>query len=97
MATLKARLQPVEVTWHDAASEGGWRDLKDYRSTPLVQCRTVGFLSRYDKKSIQVVHTRSTPRRQDVSGGKKPTLDQERVVDSMTIPRQWAIRVRALR
>ena len=91
---MKAKLQPVEVTWHDATSEGGWNSLKEYRARPLAKCRTLGFLSRYDRRAIQVVQTRSPAKPKD---GQKPNLDEERVVDCMTIPRQWATRVRVLR
>ena len=95
MATLKAKLQPVEVLWNDATSEGGWRSVKDHRATRLVPCRTLGFLTRWDTKVVQVIQTRSVSKKPQL--GEKQNLGDVRGTDSMTIPREWAIRVRVLR
>ena len=94
MATLKAKLQRVEVTWKDATSDGGWSDVKNYRTKSTPECKTIGYLSRYDHEVIQLVQTRVVPPR---TLTPKPTFDEQRVTDSLTIPRQWAIRVRIVR
>ena len=75
----------VEVTWHDAHSDGGgWGDADVVASAVIAPyvVRSVGFLIGSDKRGVVVAQSRA-----ELSG---------RVTDTMTIPRGMVRRVRRL-
>ena len=56
------KLPKVEVIWHDAATCGGWRSLKRYQDEEsLIECRAVGYMTKKNKKEVQVVQQISKP------------------------------------
>lgn len=49
----------VKVTWHDAAaSDNRWTNLEDLiEGHSIVECTTVGFLTKDNKEEVQVVQS----------------------------------------
>ena len=76
--------QAVQVTWHDAKSQGGgWREIKDlaqFARGPF-ECSSVGWLLKRNKKEIILAQTLS-----------KSGLG----TDTITIPRGFIWKVRHL-
>lgn len=53
------QFQHVEVTWDDATSHSGWHD-ENSCEIELQECKTVGYVYRVTKKSLQLAPTKAT-------------------------------------
>jgi hypothetical protein len=74
-------LKLVEVDWLDAMSDSRWQGFDDAREAQLVECKTVGRLTKNTKKEIQVAASIN------MVGA---------VGDITTIPQAWVKKVRFL-
>ena len=75
------KLQLVEVTWWDAASDGRWKTFEDTRAEArdgLLECQTVGYLVKVGKHALTIAQTRN-------SNGK--------IGGDWSIPRRWVVKV----
>jgi len=73
----------VEIVWIDSCTSGRWRTLDDYQDNEgLVECHSIGYMTKKNKKEVQVV--------QQISR-------EARVADSITIPRSCIKKIRRLK
>lgn len=85
---MKAELQPVEIRWVDAANMHGWQRRDELEGDDgTAEVRTIGYLSRYSAKVVQVVQSRH------VSDAKYVM----RVSETITIPRGCVRKITPIR
>ena len=76
------------MLWDDSATMKGWKHPEEF-ANGISACRTVGYLARLDKTSVQVIQSRHDLRRD------KDVADYW--ADAMTIPRSVVRRIIYLR
>ena len=72
----------VEVTWRDACTKNGWKDIDDYREHRPVMCRTAGYLLVRNREVTVIAFTQS-------EGGTNADLNQ-----SIAIPTSWILKLK---
>ena len=75
------QFQHVEVTWEDATSHSGWHD-EDSCDLELQECKTVGYVYRVTKRSLQLAPTKAA---------------SSELADMWAIPRACITRIRVIR
>ena len=79
----KRRDFPIfEIEWDDAASDSKWAEIRYHQEGGVANCRTVGYLTAYEKTHIQVAQSLSS---------------LGHAADSMCIPRGCVTRIRKVR
>ena len=73
----------VEVVWHDAAGETGWESLYDAQQADIVECTTLGYLIKKDRRRVVIASS--------LRG------DGARVEHTTTIPRTWVVEITHLK
>lgn len=82
------RPKPVEVTWYDSSSDGGWASADETLSRArALPCTSVGYLLKHDEAQVVIAqsHSPEEPRRSELWA------------DSLTIPAAVVTEVRSLR
>ena len=78
-------LKKVEVTWYDAATGGlSWVLFDTLRTSPndgLMECQTVGYLTKLGKQAITLCQTRA---------------ENGKLGNDWSIPRKWIKKIRVL-
>lgn len=78
------KLSPVSIKWQDAESCDDWKAIEEVQSSyGLANITTLGWLVKEDKNFITVCLSQDT--------------DNDRVSQSITIPKKWCCEIRKLR
>ncbi len=72
----------VQVDWQDAAGRSGWRDIEDYEDMTPVNCRSVGFLVKRNRKEVVIGLTQ---------------CEDDSLNQCIVIPVSWILKMRILR
>lgn len=73
----------MEVTWRDATSIHGWDEVEAWKKDVfLIECRTVGYLIRRDKKLMAVAQT---------------VTERGKASEVWCVPTPWVTKVKVLR
>ena len=73
----------VEVEWVDSTSNDAWMSLGRHSKDTMIKCRSIGYLNRKDKKSVQILQSKGE--------------GNNSAMGSLMIPKGCVIRIRKLK